>query len=189
MKIRDSGFSLVELMVALLIGLLIILGAGQLFLLSIKNFKQVELLSNKQAALTFVADMVLRDVRRASEVLTPEFSVGASPSLSVRFEAVDGEDGCSAGDVVERTYALSDDEVGDEGWALLLQQTCDGASGTSEPLVSGFAEGGLEFTQVSLGGAVYAVKLCLLDEPGASGCANNIEFTVVNRIGILDPGS
>lgn len=63
--IRQGGFSLVELMVALLIGLVIILGAGQLFLVGFQNFRKIEELSDKQAAITFIADTLLRDIRRA----------------------------------------------------------------------------------------------------------------------------
>ncbi|MGM0985153.1 MAG: PilW family protein [Pseudomonadota bacterium] len=59
-----SGFSLVELMVALVIGLLIIVGAGQLFLTVMQTNRQVELLSDKQAAITYVTEDLIREVRR-----------------------------------------------------------------------------------------------------------------------------
>ncbi|WP_163558322.1 prepilin-type N-terminal cleavage/methylation domain-containing protein [Halomonas sp. NO4] len=61
---KQGGFSLVELMVALLIGLVIILGAGQFFLTGFQNFRKVEELADKQAALTFAADVLLREIRR-----------------------------------------------------------------------------------------------------------------------------
>ena len=41
---RNNGFSLVELMVALVVGLIIILGAGQLFLTVFQTSRQVETL-------------------------------------------------------------------------------------------------------------------------------------------------
>ncbi len=61
---KHSGFSLVELMVAMVIGLVIILGAGQLFLNGFQSFRQVEALGDKQAALTFVSDVLVREIRR-----------------------------------------------------------------------------------------------------------------------------
>ncbi|WP_458525944.1 PilW family protein [Onishia taeanensis] len=61
---RQSGFSLVELMVAMVIGLVLILGAGQLFLNGFQSFRQVETLGDKQAALTFVSDVLVREIRR-----------------------------------------------------------------------------------------------------------------------------
>lgn len=58
------GFSLVELMVAMAVGLVIILGAGQLFLTMFQTSRQVELLSEKQAAVTFLTVELIREVRR-----------------------------------------------------------------------------------------------------------------------------
>ena len=44
---RQSGFTLVELMVAMAIGTVIILGAGQLFLTTFQTFDKVRDLSNE----------------------------------------------------------------------------------------------------------------------------------------------
>ena len=65
----QKGFSLVELMVALIIGLVIILGAGQLFLTGFINFRQVQLLGEKQSALTYATETLVRDIRRARDCL------------------------------------------------------------------------------------------------------------------------
>lgn len=61
----SRGFTLVELIVALAIGLIITLAAGQLFLNGLLNFKKLEELSDRQAALTFVSDVLMNDIRRA----------------------------------------------------------------------------------------------------------------------------
>ncbi|QFT86390.1 hypothetical protein FIU88_15665 [Halomonas sp. THAF12] len=63
-KDKQQGFSLVELMVSMVVGLVIILGAGQLFLNGFQSFRQVEALGDRQAALTFVSDVVMREIRR-----------------------------------------------------------------------------------------------------------------------------
>lgn len=53
MRKLQQGFSLVELMVAMAIGTVIILGAGQLFLITFQTFKTVDELSRKQESLIF----------------------------------------------------------------------------------------------------------------------------------------
>lgn len=53
MKQRQGGFTLVELMVAMTIGTVIILGAGQLFLTTFQTFQTVDKVSRKQETLIF----------------------------------------------------------------------------------------------------------------------------------------
>ncbi|NVF16202.1 PilW family protein [Vreelandella maris] len=53
MKHSQRGFTLVELMVAMAIGTVIILGAGQLFLTTFQTFQNVDKVSRKQEALVF----------------------------------------------------------------------------------------------------------------------------------------
>ena len=65
MKIKVcKGFSLVELMVAMVVGLVIILGAGKLLLTVFNTNRQVGFLSEKQAAITFIAMELVREVQR-----------------------------------------------------------------------------------------------------------------------------
>lgn len=53
MRHAQRGFTLVELMVAMVIGTIIILGAGQLFLTTFQTFQNVDKISRKQEALIF----------------------------------------------------------------------------------------------------------------------------------------
>lgn len=53
MQQRQRGFTLVELMVAMVIGTIIILGAGQLFLTTFQTFQNVDKISRKHEALIF----------------------------------------------------------------------------------------------------------------------------------------
>lgn len=53
MKQRQGGFTLVELMVAMAIGTVIVLGAGQLFLTTFQTFQTVDKVSRKQETLVF----------------------------------------------------------------------------------------------------------------------------------------
>ncbi|MCG6659490.1 prepilin-type N-terminal cleavage/methylation domain-containing protein [Halomonas campisalis] len=112
----SRGFSLVELMVALLIGLVIILGAGQLFLTGFQNFRKIEELSDKQAALTFAAEILIRDIRRAELSVTCN-SVPAQLSVYVDEEC--------------RYYDLHDG-----GEAVSLRLNVDGNGW--EPVADGF---------------------------------------------------
>ena len=56
MKRRQGGFTLVELMVAMAIGTVIILGAGQLFLTTFQTFQAVDNVSRKQETLIFAVN-------------------------------------------------------------------------------------------------------------------------------------
>lgn len=84
--IRQTGLGLVELMVALLIGSLILLGAGEVFQLVRGQFERISQLSQRQANLSFFANRVLGDIRRADSVDVS----GTDPlTLSIDDEPVD----------------------------------------------------------------------------------------------------
>ncbi|MBZ9540019.1 prepilin-type N-terminal cleavage/methylation domain-containing protein [Modicisalibacter tunisiensis] len=83
---RQTGLGLVELMVALLIGSLILLGAGEVFQLVRGQFERISQLSRRQADLGFFADRVLGDIRRADSIDVS----GTDPlALSIDGEPVD----------------------------------------------------------------------------------------------------
>lgn len=182
-RLIQQGFSLVELMIALVIGLIIVLGAGQLFLMGMQSFRQVELLGNKQAALTFAADTLIRDIRRGNN----DGIAWNDPVLSVEFTDKSGMDGCP-GEVVAREYFVSDNPVSDaEGWSLMMRQDCNDGSGWSqaEPLVTGLAPPaakGLNVDPTEKTDGIYIISLCLIREPGDDSCGENIiDFHAVNR--------
>lgn len=190
--VGQKGFSLVELMIAMVIGLVIVLGAGQLFLVGLQNFRLVELLGNKQAALTFSAEMVVRDIRRADNS-TISWDESAEPNtLSLEFLAVSNADGCSPGKNVKRHYYVSEGDAvsPSEGWALMMKQWCDGTVDMTEPLVTGFGPDGqgLDVDDSQASSGIYAVSFCLLAEPGDVACSpgsDGITFHAVNRVAAL----
>lgn len=63
---KQKGFTLVELMVAMAIGTVIILGAGQLFLTTFQTFKTVDVLSRKQESLIFAVSTLLEEGRKGN---------------------------------------------------------------------------------------------------------------------------
>src|SRR5690554_4926824 len=64
-KESSRGFSLVELMVALVVGLLVTLGAFQLFVTSARNFDQASAVMERQEVLRYLVDAISYDVRSA----------------------------------------------------------------------------------------------------------------------------
>lgn len=64
MNQRQKGFTLVELMVAMAIGTVIILGAGQLFLTTFQTFQNVDNVSRKQEALIFATSLLTEASRK-----------------------------------------------------------------------------------------------------------------------------
>ncbi|WLI72480.1 PilW family protein [Halomonas alkalicola] len=173
---RNSGFSLVELMVPMVIGLIIILGAGQLFLTVFQTNRQVELLSEKQAAVNFAVEGLLRDIRRAH---WSEFNGGPGDEELVLQVSNRGDMSDSNCDVVEKTYRLA--EAQEQHFLQLKIECIDGGSGTIGPedLVGGFSEGGFLIDPIGPSDS-YGVRVTLTLM--TSGDENDmLEFVAVNR--------
>lgn len=159
---REIGFSLVELMVAMVIGLIIILGAGQLFMTVFQTGRQVELLSEKQAAVNFAVETLLRDIRRAN----PKSIKFESGSLELVVPNRGDVVGCSAGQDVTKTYFLS-------GNNLQLRLACGGVTIGPDSIVSAFDTGGFLVEPGNSDGE-WVVSLGLLP-------SDSLVFHAVNR--------
>ncbi|MGR4066715.1 PilW family protein [Billgrantia sp. C5P2] len=174
---QQSGFTLIELMVALVIGLVIILGAGQLFLMGFQTFRQIELLGNKQAALTFATETLIRDIRRANNI---DYDA-TNDELTVEFPNNGDMSGCGPGVRVVRVYRLSSSALSaSEGWSLNMGQECnDTPSGSDfEPLVTSFVANGFSATDASNG--IWLVNFSLMANRDGS-VTDDFEFRAVNR--------
>ncbi|WP_249977508.1 PilW family protein [Vreelandella olivaria] len=64
----QRGFTLTELLVALVISVTVILGAGQLFLSALITFRQVDALGRQQEALVYTSAMLADALRRRHAV-------------------------------------------------------------------------------------------------------------------------
>lgn len=64
---QQFGASLVELMVAMAIGTVIVLGAGQLFLSTFVNFRAVSELSQKQEVVVFLTQILADNLRKEGD--------------------------------------------------------------------------------------------------------------------------
>ncbi len=141
MKQRQGGFTLVELMVAMAIGTVIILGAGQLFLTTFQTFQTVDKVSRKQETLIFsvstlteagrkgkIGDYTIVSDERSSDSGTRHYCVLQNEDKSqpiVDLAQVDEETACptlseASGDGVSHIVTLP---IGDcrEG----VDATCD----------------------------------------------------------------
>ncbi|QTP56412.1 prepilin-type N-terminal cleavage/methylation domain-containing protein [Billgrantia sulfidoxydans] len=191
---QQSGFTLIELMVALVIGLIIILGAGQLFLMGFQTFRQTELLGNKQAALTFATETLIRDIRRANvdPVSGPEISFSdADGELRIEFSNNGDTGECSDGDMVVRVYRLSSDAVSaSEGRSLDMGQKCgtDPTGSDFEPLVTGFADGGFgrDASETDESNGIWVITFALLKSRDDATDTDDFAFRAVNRNAAID---
>ena len=175
---HNGGFSLVELMVAMVIGLIIILGAGQLFLTVFQTNRQVETISEKQAAINFSVETLLRDIRRAD--MNSISWNGEELSLAVPNRG-DIASSCDPGDTVQKKYKLSGSEVSErEGWALMMGQKCDAPVGESDfqQIVAAFTMNGFDVNPDSYGVWVITLELVATD---GSGTPDPFVFHAVNR--------
>ncbi len=173
---HSSGFSLVELMVAMVIGLIIILGAGQLFLTVFQTNRQVETLSEKQAAVNFAVETLLRDIRRA-EANSIDWD-GGELSLRVQNRG-DVNSSCS---MVDKIYRLSAAAVSArEGRALEVGQACSGETinGYSQ-IVTSLEEDGFNVDVIDADAGVWLVTLTLMPT-GQGGTEDQLIFHAVNR--------
>lgn len=64
---RQAGFTLIELMVALLVGSIVVLGAGYLFLTTLQTFQTVGELSRKQETVIFAAHTLSVGIRQGKD--------------------------------------------------------------------------------------------------------------------------
>lgn len=189
---RQAGVSLVELLVALVIGLIIILGAGQLFLTGFVNFKQVELLGEKQSALLYGSEVLLRDVRRAKVESTGDTTIvwdDTNKRLSLVVANREDTASCKGDEFVEKEYW-----VGGSGDLMVGLLSCldQGFSeikslSLSEPVSSGFSTSNpFQASQVQDGSGddipgVWELSFNLRADASNAAAADTYTFLAVNR--------
>lgn len=162
---HSAGFTLVELMVALVIGLIIVLGAGQLFLMGKQSYDRLAELALRQESLRYLTDLVSLDIRTASDVavdvdgsiLTLEYGLGVRPD----------DPYCPEDDLSQVEYTL-------DGSSVMIQVQClvAGSSGP-EALIEGVVD--LRFD----GGDPLFVEVGVDFETMSGEAANNAVFNFV----------
>lgn len=169
--LRDSvegGFSLVELMVALVIGLLIVLGAGQLYLTSKQSYNRMDNLAKRQESLRVISDLVSFDVRTSVEITN---NSADQTVLNMTYDSgVRSNDPyCgSANNLLEVRYSFVSPE-------LMIQVRCDpdASLSSSQSLIEGIE------------GVNFNVEL---DASGTTGDGLFVQITVIfPEIGPSEP--
>lgn len=181
---RNVGFSLVELMVALLVGLLITLGAFQLFVTSRQNFDQASAIMERQETLRYLVDSISYDVKSADfiGVLSSNNS-----RLSLSFDKQNSY--CASTDKYRLDYYRQTGST-----EIIVELVCDGAAGATQPVVVGV--GSIEFnysqpatassgaySTIPTGPVGLIITITLVDDKGR---LQDEEFTfrVANRTSI-----
>lgn len=174
---RQHGFTLVESMVSLLIGLVIMLGASQLFIASQRSFEQVRDLGLRQGTLNYAVDVLSRGVRRAEHI---DWEEGA---LVLAFAGLIEPGPCEDGQTTEgKRYSLKKTTAKGNDWSLAVAVTCAGeAALPAVPLVDGFIEEGL-YADAPASGAPGLWELTLRLAPiGENVDPERITFRVMSR--------
>jgi len=177
---RSRGFSLVELMVAMVVSLVVILGAGQLFISLSQTSQRVNLLSEKQAAVNFAVETLLRDIRRADW----DDDVVNDGELTLRVRNRGDMSACGSNEQVDKVYSLGETPSGESGsYSLQVRRSCVSGSGgddDTEPLVSGFDEDGFHVSWSD--SAQIGVRVTLRLKPlQEGGDPDVLTFHAVNR--------
>lgn len=170
---RSAGFTLVELMVALVIGLIIVLGAGQLFLMGKQSYDRVAELANRQESLRYFTELVALDIRTASSV------IAADSTLTLTYES-----GIRSNDPYCSGNELTQVEYTHDGSSILIKVDCLGsASPSSEALIEDVVD--LRFDGNT---SLLYVEVGVSFETMSDEAANNaaFDFVVARREEILN---
>lgn len=192
---RQKGFSLVEMMVSLALGLLVILGATQVFLEGRESLSRVEALAWRQSNLNYVSSTMLREIRIANKDVAPvdsgsKVSISTNPgNLLIEFdEATAGYDPyCGSDQLVAVEYFKPVDSD-----SLNMQVKC--SDGSNYDLYGG---GGVEVIEgvvalefrgdVTSGGSPYIeVDIRFAQLPGESAATADVDFMVANRKAVVE---
>lgn len=171
----DQGFSLVELMVALLVGLIIMLGATQLFITGKLSYNRVELLAERQEALRFLTDVISLDIRTAAE-MSVGVDAGGVAYLQLGYANRLADPYCNE---VEELTALRYQHVNgsDVGIKALCGTQADWQAVALQPLVGGVARFS---AQVGPDGRFVDIIIGF-DKVVAEETANEFSLRVANR--------
>jgi prepilin-type N-terminal cleavage/methylation domain-containing protein len=174
-----QGFSLVELMVALVIGLLIMLGATQLFITGKQTFNHAEKLGKRQETLRYLVDVISQDIRMADPL--SEALVETAGEINLYYELTRTNDPyCAGGDSSD----LARLRYYQNGSSLKVEVFCgDPATSVSdEAIVSGIEGATFDLSIDPIENSNFKVYVDVIFslEP-IDGVPDDILFRVTNR--------
>lgn len=167
----NKGFSLIELMIALVIGLLVLLGAYQLFIVGKKSFDQVTSLSDRQQSLSYFIDTFSFSVRNAS-------SINIASANDLKLDYLNRESSLYCPDDSSFWFKFTE-AAADEFSAINLRVHCDTDDNQAHDILTNIQPGslGFDFLPANLG---VIIRFTLVDEADLLD-DEEIEFFVVNR--------
>lgn len=188
----SRGFSLIELMIALVLGLLVVAASIQVLVTTMTTFKGMQDAAERQEILRFVSDAVSRDIRVAPVVYGLS-SGGQLDELYLRFEpSYNAHPYCPGERLHLLRYFLNaeGEELKVEYWCSALVEDNVGLvrdpstgfidmSGLESPSDSGVLQSGISSVSFSRSGLVY-------DHLDATALSSTIPFQVETRIVLSD---
>lgn len=157
------GFSLVELMVALVIGLVISLGAFQIFFSGKQSFNQVSSLGKRQESLRYLVDSLSYDIRSATS-----FSMNADSDRLEVFHVGRATDNSMCSGLSDYSVEYYQDQG-----SIYVEPSCASA----DAIVIGVGDIGFSYIP---GGYGVIVSVTLVDDEGRLD-DEVVEFRVANR--------
>lgn len=167
---RQTGFSLVELLVAMVIGLLITLGALTLINSLFKTYNQVDELARQQERITFTVESMIRGLRNAQNWLL---------------------DGSGAPEHCEQNPAHDGSCIYDSGQRLQLYFEEEGVEPETYVFYVGSTSSGYSLMEKSVGepDGSGAVVVDRLQEDGFLVCQGNAESSYLFRMHFCSAGA
>ncbi len=176
---------MVELMVALAIGLLILFGVGQIFVASKQSYNQMEALASRQQSLRAISDLVSLDVRTSTDVVD---NTSDKTVLEMAYSggARSSDPYCTGGsDLLEVKY-----DFDSSGGELLVDVNCGGGYSGGQALIGDLEDVvfdvGLDSSGSSAGG-LYVEMSVTFPEMSVGEPLDNRQYTfmVARRENIL----
>ncbi|MCH1929739.1 prepilin-type N-terminal cleavage/methylation domain-containing protein [Shewanella sp. A25] len=164
-KAAQAGFTLIELMVSLTLGLVVMLGASQIFISVNKAYSETERFAQLQGDLSLISDMLSADVREASAVSIVNDANGNS-ILTLTL---------ASGEIV---YDLTSGSLNRTQAGVTETMTEQGASFTSECIAS-------DLSASCTSPIMLKLAVGLNSKDGAKTHVHLVEFNVAIRNNVL----
>ncbi len=191
-----SGFTLIELMIAMMLGLIIIGAVITVFLSTQQSYRLKTNFDNSQEALRFASHAILRVVQTSQSVISEDSTANR---LSVDILGRDGALDCVGNPVPEGVIFRNTFSVPEGGNVLICDISGTGAPSTEFELVNGvdqiifrFADADdmtapvadadyKSYDDVAVWGNVRSVRTTLQMLPGDDGFGLEVTFTSTSR--------
>lgn len=164
-KATQAGFTLIELMISLTLGLVVMLGASQIFISVNKAYTETQRFAQLQGDLSLISDMLASDVREASAVSVANDASGNS-TLTLTL---------ASGDIV---YNLASGNLNRTQAGVTETMTEQGASFTSQCIAS-------DLSTSCTSPIMLTLAVGLNSSDGSNTRVHLVEFNVAIRNNVL----